>query len=222
MIICVGIGPGDMDFITEKARRIIAESDVVSGFEAVINFACDLIPPDATIISLDYANQMDKLKDVAALHREGKTCCVLFMGDIHFSGFQLWQRVEMACGHRVDSVPGISSVQILASRAHIYLDDTTSVSFHRRGQIDHLQRHLVHALKDGRNAVIIPRPWDFMPHDISAHLLAEGIPGEQKCEVWENLTKKEACWKGNLDQVRSDFSDMSIMLVRKTLPDSTL
>ena len=76
------------------------------------------------------------------------------MGDMHFSGFQYLERVERACGHAVESLPGISSAQILASRAKVCFDETTFITFHRRGDLDPFKRHLVHVLQDARNAIV--------------------------------------------------------------------
>jgi precorrin-6B methylase 1 len=72
----------------------------------------------------------------------------------------------------------------------------------------------VHVLQDDRNAIVIPRPWDFMPRDIAYYLVAQGIPPAHPVEVWENLTTDEALWSGTLGSCGRDFSDMSIMLIR--------
>jgi cobalt-precorrin-7 (C5)-methyltransferase len=108
---------------------------------------------------------------------------------------------------------------VLASRARVCFDETSFLTFHRRGDIVRFQRHLVHALQDDRNAIVIPRPWDFMPKEIAAFLLASGIAGEHPVEVWERLTQAEAVWCGELnDCCTRDFSDMSIMLIRTLRP----
>jgi precorrin-6B methylase 1 len=73
-------------------------------------------------------------------------------------------------------------------------------------------------LEDGRNAIVIPRPWDFMPSDIAAYLLAEGISGEHPVEVWEQLTRAEANWSGKLSECTGTFTDMSILLIRSLQP----
>lgn len=127
------------------------------------------------------------------------------MGDIHFSGFQLLERVQSACGHRVETVPGISSAQILASHAQVCFDETSFITFHRRGDIEPFKRHLVSALKDGRNAIVIPRPWDFMPHNVAAYLIENGVSADHEVEVWEKLTQHEAEWRGALGAVKETF-----------------
>lgn len=167
---------------------------------------------------MSYKDQTERLQEVAALHHAGKKCVVVFMGDIHFSGFQFLERVDIACGHPVETVPGISSAQILASRGRVCFDETTFITFHRRGDLEPFKRHLIHVLEDQRNAIVIPRPWDFMPRDITKFLMSHGISEEHPVEVWEQLTRAEANWRGRLGDCTSEFTDMSILLIRALAP----
>jgi cobalt-precorrin-7 (C5)-methyltransferase len=223
MIVCIGAGPGDIGYMTQRGAQLIRDADVVAGFDAVINVVRGLIPSTAEIVTMAYRDQTEKLAQVAQAHHAGKCCVVVFMGDIHFSGFQYLERVERACGHAVESLPGISSAQILASRAKVCFDETSFITFHRRGDLAPFKRHLVHVLQDERNAIVIPCPWDaarsFMPRHIAAYLLENGISREHPTEVWENLTRNEAEWRGPLGEcVEREFSDMSIMLIRTRAP----
>jgi len=223
MIICIGAGPGDIGYLTQRGAELIREADVVAGFEAVLNVVRSIIPAGADVVTMGYRDQVAKLDEVAAAHHAGKRCVVVFMGDIHFSGFQYLERVERACGHPVDTLPGISSAQILASRAKVCFDETTFITFHRRGDLAPFKRHLVHVLNDERNAIVIPCPWDaarsFMPPHIAAYLIEQGVSPEHPTEVWENLTRAEAEWHGTLAEcAHKEFSDMSIMLIRTRAP----
>ena len=225
MIICIGAGPGDLGYLTQRGAELIREADVVAGFDAVVNMVRPLIPTNAEVVTMNYRDQTEKLAQVALAHHAGKRCVVVFMGDMHFSGFQYLERVERACGHAVESLPGISSAQILASRSKVCFDETTFITFHRRGDLDPFKRHLVHVLQDQRNAIVIPCPWDaarsFMPRHIAAYLLENGVSDYHPTEVWENLTRTEAEWHGTLAEcVTREFSDMSIMLIRtlKAMP----
>lgn len=218
MIICVGVGPGDIGYLTQRGAELISKADVLAGFDAVVNLVRPIICERTSICTMNYKDQVEKLAVVADLHHEGKYCVVVFMGDIHFSGFQLLERVENACGHSVETLPGISSAQVLASKAKVCFDETTFITFHRRGDIWPFQKHLVSVLKDNRNAIIIPRPWDFMPKDIALYLIEQGLPGAHTTEVWENLTQAEVDWCGPLNTLNQTFSDMSIMLIRSLVP----
>jgi cobalt-precorrin-7 (C5)-methyltransferase len=221
VIRCVGVGPGDLGYLTRLGQELIEQADAVAGFTAVVELIRSLVNPNARVITMGYKDQVERLDEVARLHQAGASCVVVFMGDPHFSGFQLLERVERACQHQVETIPGISSAQILASRCRVCFDDTTFITFHRRGDITPFQKHLVHVLQDNRNAIVIPRPWDFMPAAVAQFLLAKGISPEHPAEVWENLTRSEAAWKGLLGDCSLDFSDMSIMLIRARTPLSS-
>lgn len=219
MMVCIGAGPGSLDYLTQRGTELVRAADVVAGFDAVVEMVRPLIAPGARVVTMGYRDQTARLQEVARAHHDGKRCVVVFMGDIHFSGFQYLERVERACGHPVETVPGISSAQILASRGKVCFDETTFVTFHRRGDLEPFKRHLVHALEDERNAIVIPRPWDFMPKDIATYLVARGIAAGHPVEVWENLTSRDAQWTGTLGAACSrDFTDMSIMLIRTLRP----
>jgi len=223
MIVCIGAGPGDTGYLTQRGAQLIRDADVVAGFDAVLGVVRDLIPAGAQVIAMNYRDQVAQLDKVAIEHHAGKKCVVVFMGDIHFSGFQYLERVERACGHPVESLPGISSAQILASRARVCFDETTFITFHRRGDLTPFKRHLVRVLEDARNAIVIPCPWDearsFMPWHIAAYLMEHGIPADHPTEVWENLTRGEAEWHGTLAECADHrCSDMSIMLIRTLAP----
>ncbi len=223
MIICIGAGPGDVAYLTQRGAQLIRDADVVAGFEAVLDVVRSLIPATAQTITMGYRDQVAKLDEVAIEHHAGKKCVVVFMGDIHFSGFQYLERVERAVGHPVESLPGISSAQILASRAKVCFDETTFITFHRRGDLTPFKRHLVHVLEDQRNAIVIPCPWDaarsFMPWHIAAYLMENGVSPYHPVEVWENLTRAEAEWHGTLAECAEHrCSDMSIMLIRTMAP----
>lgn len=221
MIICIGAGPGHLDFLTRGGADLIAGADVVAGFDAVVDVVRPLLTTQ-TVVTMGYRDQVEKLASVAALHHAGKRCVVVFMGDVHFSGFQFLERVEMACGHPVQTLPGISSAQVLASRARVCFDETTFLTFHRRGDMAPIKAHLRDVLAAGRNAIVIPRPWDFMPGDVAAFLLGRGVSSAHRAEVWENLTRAEATWTGTLGELEGrTFSDMSILLIRALRPMPT-
>jgi cobalt-precorrin-7 (C5)-methyltransferase len=107
MIICIGAGPGDVAYLTQRGAQLIRDADVVAGFDAVLNVVQSLIPEQAHVIKMNYRDQVAMLDAVAVEHHAGKKCVVVFMGDIHFSGFQYLERVERAVGHPVESLPGM-------------------------------------------------------------------------------------------------------------------
>ncbi|SMB80016.1 precorrin-6Y C5,15-methyltransferase (decarboxylating) [Deinococcus hopiensis KR-140] len=222
MIVCVGAGPGHLDFLTRRGAELVSNADVVAGFDAVVDVVRPLLLNEQQVVTMGYSDQVAKLAEVAELHQAGKNCVVVLMGDVHFSGFQFLERVETACGHRVETVAGISSAQMLASKGRVCFDETTFLTFHRRGNLTPFKTHLREVLRGGRNAIVIPRPWDFMPGDVAAYLLAGGASAAHQVEVWENLSRDEAEWRGTLAEMEGrKFSDMSIVLIRALTPMPT-
>ena len=104
-------------------------------------FVQEMIPESAEVLHLTYKNQTEELERAAHAHQQGKNVVVLFMGDPHFSGYQMIERLERACGHRVEILPGISAAQILASKTKVCFDETTFLTFHRRGDLEPFKRH---------------------------------------------------------------------------------
>jgi precorrin-6y C5,15-methyltransferase (decarboxylating) CbiE subunit len=218
MIIGVGIGPGDPDWLTQRGAKLIREAEWIVGFQSVNTFVQEMVPETAKVVQLTYKNQTEELERTAQAHQQGRNIVVLFMGDPHFSGFQMIARLERACGHPVEILPGISAAQILASKTRVCFDETTFLTFHRRGDLEPFKHHLLHVLEDRRNAIVIPHTWDFMPAAIARYLIEQGIPANHSVEVWEHLTSTEAAWQGTLAECTQDFSDMSIMLIRTLQP----
>lgn len=217
MIWAVGVGPGDPELLTLKAKRLIETADLVAGFETVLKVVGPLIRGES--VTLTYANQSALLAEVAAAHQAGKRCVVCFMGDPNFSGYQLLERIEQASGGLVEVVSGISAAQVVASRARLPFDDAAFVSFHKRGDLEGDKAYLLAVLGWGRSAIVIPRPWDFMPGAIADFLIANGIPSETDVSVYEHLTTEESEWRGPLEDLEKDahrtrFSEMSILVIR--------
>ena len=217
MIWAVGVGPGDPELLTLKAAQLIETADVVAGFETVLKVVGHLIRGES--VTLTYQNQVDALARVAAAHRAGQRCVVCFMGDPSFSGYQLLERVERACAGRVELVPGISSAQIVVARLGLPLEEAAFVSFHKRGDLDRDKEYLAQVLRWGRSAIVLPRPWDFMPAAIADFLIGRNVSPGTEVSVFEQLTMEEGEWHGTLDELRAGargkgFSDMSILVIR--------
>ena len=39
MIICIGAGPGDIGYLTQRGAELIRNADLVAGFDAVVNLS---------------------------------------------------------------------------------------------------------------------------------------------------------------------------------------
>lgn len=210
----VGVGPGSKEYITEKAKKIIKDADLVAGFTTAIIYCKDLINSKAEIVVLDYASEKPKLDMIAGRLKESKKCVICCVGDVNFSDQQFIKKIRLACG-QIEVIPGISSVQIAAALAGLAMEDIRFITFHKSGTLEPEKMELIDALKKGRNIILLPRPWDFMPSDIAGFLIGSGISPKMRISVYENLTlENETVFNGNLEGLLGkDFSDLSVMVI---------
>jgi cobalt-precorrin-7 (C5)-methyltransferase len=221
-VYAVGIGPGNPEYLTPRGKRAIAEANVVVGFETVIEFIKDLT--DADLLTCGYRDESEVLSEFAKRVASGERGTAVLMGDPNHSGYQFVGKVQSAVGESVRIVPGISSLQVAASRARTPMEDSRFVTLHKSGEItDDLT--VLRESVGKHHLLALPRPFDWMPGDIAAHLIeAGGSPGLNAL-VFEKLTHEDeaitrsslgelAAQTGGSTQEETPFSDLSILVVR--------
>ncbi len=216
----VGVGPGDPAHLTDRARTLVAGADVVVGFDSVLDVV--RAETDARLLACGYDDQSETLRVFAKLVRSGKTGTAVLMGDPNVSGYQFLGRVEQAVDGDVRVVPGLSSVQVAASRARTPLEQSTIVSLHRRGSLSGAFGRL-EAAAESNHLIIIPRPYDWMPADVAERLSSAGVDADRAALVFERLTlPDEAVTRTTVGALAhedaADFSDLSILVVRAPEP----
>ncbi|MFB6297257.1 MAG: cobalt-precorrin-7 (C(5))-methyltransferase [Salinirussus sp.] len=219
----VGVGPGARSYLTGRAREVLGAADVVVGFETVVDVVRGAT--DATLLSCGYDDQeatLERFGDRVA----SEAGAAVLMGDPNVSGYQFLGRLEAAVTGPVRVVPGVSSVQVAASRARTPLERSTIVSLHRRGSVDTALADLV-AAAGQRHLLVLPRPFDWMPADIAAHLIDRDVDPALTALVFERLTlddedvsrstlRELAADAGGEGRADSEFSDLSVLVVRAT------
>jgi len=215
----VGIGPGNPEYLTRRGAREIRDADVVVGFETVVGFVEDEITGEA--LTCGYDDEPEVLAAFADRVAAGERGVGVLMGDPNHSGYQFVGKLEAALGDPVEVVPGISSLQIAASRARTPMESTTFVTLHKSGPIESDLRRLEADVGD-RNLLVLPRPYDWMPERI-AHRLLEAGADDREALVFERLTHDdEAITHTSLSELAADvdgregtdFSDLSVLAVR--------
>lgn len=212
----VGVGPGSPAYLTGRARELLDEAAVVVGFSTVL----DVVRPltDAATLACSYDDQTETLAAFADRVAGGDAGVAVLMGDPNVSGYQFLGRVECAVDRPVRVVPGVSSIQVAAARARTPLEATTFVTLHRRGPPDAALDRLERDVGD-RHLLVLPRPYDLMPADVAARLLETGADPELSTLVLERLTLPEEritrTTLGGLATAETDFSDLSILVVRR-------
>ncbi|UIO99846.1 cobalt-precorrin-7 (C(5))-methyltransferase [Halobaculum sp. CBA1158] len=219
----IGIGPGNPELLTRRGGRLLREADVVVGFETVVDYVAD--ETDADLLTCGYRDEREALARFARRVAAGDRGVAVLMGDPNHSGYQFLGKVEAAVDAPVRVVPGISSVQVAASRARTPLEDSTFVTLHVRGDVTADLDRLVGDAGD-RHLIVIPRPYDWMPEDVAGRLVDAGADPALDALVMERLTHSdEAITRTDLGSLAEDaggdapedspFSDLSVLVVRR-------
>ena len=222
-VYAVGIGPGNLEYLTPRGRRAIEEADVVVGFSTVVDFVADLT--DAELLTCGYKDEREALTTFADRVADGACGTAVLMGDPNHSGYQFVGKVQNVVDTPVRVIPGISSLQMAASRARTPMEDTEFVTLHKSGDITPGLDRLVESVGE-RHLLVLPRPFDWMPGDIAAHLLEQGADPELEALVLEKLTHDDetisrvslaelAEHAGGSGAEDTPFSDLSVLAVRR-------
>ena len=217
-VYAVGVGPGSPNYITETVKKVILDSDFIIGYKYTLNTISDLIH-NKEVYEITMENQ-EKIYQKISRELGGGVLVVPFTGDVNFSESEVVDRLIEIFGD-VEIVPGISSVQVAASKAKIPLDKSKTITMHVSTSIEDKKIELQKALVDGYNVVLVPRPWPkdpkkhFMPSEISKYLKQNGFDtSKMKVYVFEALTtENEVSFEGMVDQLEGkEFSNLSVMV----------
>lgn len=214
----VGVGPGSPDYITKIVEAIIHSSDVVVGYKYTLKTIEKLLL-GKEVYEITMQTQEEVYQKVQK-NLGKKILVVPFTGDVNFSESEVVDRLIEIFGD-IQIVPGISSIQVAASRAKVPLDKSKIITMHISTSIEREKIELQKALLDGFNVVLVPRPWPkdpskhFMPSEIALYLKKNGFDTKKlKIHVFENLTTdKEAVFVGMVSELeKKEFSDLSVMV----------
>ena len=217
-VYAVGVGPGSPNYITEIVKKIILDSDFIIGYKYTLNTISDLIH-NKEVYEITMENQ-EKIYQKISQEMGGGVLVVPFTGDVNFSESEVVDRLIEIFGD-VEIIPGISSIQVAASKAKIPLDKSKTITMHVSTSIEDKKIELQKALIDGYSVVLVPRPWPkdpekhFMPSEISKYLKQNGFDTSvMKVYVFEALTtENEMGFEGMVDQLEGkEFSDLSVMV----------
>ena len=211
-ITIVGVGPGDPDLLTLKARDVIRSADYVAGFETVLGPVKRWISGEA--MPMRYRDQEEVLERLAAHAKAGKRCVVCAWGDLNFSSKELLDRVRRRA--EVELIPGISSVQVACARLGLTMETSLFITLHARDGHEEGLRELTGQLKRrSRNLIVLPRPFDLMPADIAARLLDGGIAASTPLWVLQRLSLPDESISeytlASLASEEAEFSDLTIL-----------
>jgi cobalt-precorrin-7 (C5)-methyltransferase len=225
-IYAVGVGPGSPKYVTRIVREIIQNCDVVIGYKYTLKTIQDLLEGKETH-EITMNNQEESYQKILPQLGE-RTLVVPFTGDVNFSESEVVDRLIEIFGD-VEIIPGISSIQVAASRASVPLDKSKVITMHVTTSIEEKKLELQKALIDGYSVILVPRPWPkqpdkhFMPSEIAIYLKKNNFPTDNmKVHVFEALTTEdETSFIGTVKDLEGkEFSDLSVMVFDQTKLDS--
>jgi cobalt-precorrin-7 (C5)-methyltransferase len=225
-IYAVGVGPGSPKYVTEIVKEVILNCDIVIGYKYTLKTIEDLIG-GKEIYEVTMNNQEESYQKI--LPELGNRSLVIpFTGDVNFSESEVVDRLIEIFGE-VEIIPGISSIQITASKTRVSLDKSKIITMHVTTSIEEKKLELQKALIDGYSVILIPRPWPkqpdkhFMPSEIAIYLKNNGFDtSSMKVHIFEALTTpNETSFIGTVKDLEGkEFSDLSVMVFNQSILDS--
>jgi precorrin-6y C5,15-methyltransferase (decarboxylating) CbiE subunit len=220
----VGIGPGSPKYLTDVAKEAIAKSHYIVGYKYPLSTIEGIIDKSRQqVFQITMKTQEDIYQNIYTKMKDGEYCTVPFTGDVNFSESEVVDRLlEIFGDDNVEVIPGISSIQVAAAKAHIPTDQAFIVTFHVTDEIEQKKQEMLQAIRQDRSVILLPRPWPgdrsrhFMQSEIAKFLRKSGID-TIKLKVWvfEHLTtEKETTFKGTVANLEGkEFSDLSAMVI---------
>lgn len=200
----VGIGPGSREYLTLKAIKAVESSAMVIGSSRALDLFDEV---EVDKMELGTENMDTMLKFAVSRVMEGKSVSLLSTGDPGFSGI-LKPLLKLSGDIELEVIPGISSVQMCASKLQIPWDDADLVTLHGKGISD----NILEVLDNGRPTIILP---DFQVNELVNYLLKEGVDPKRRVAVCEKLSyPDEKVIKKTLNEISDyKFSYMCVMVV---------
>jgi len=225
-VYAVGVGPGSPKYVTEIVKEIIQNCDIVIGYKYTLKTIEHLIK-GKEIYEITMKDQEESYQKIVP-ELGDRTLVIPFTGDVNFSESEVVDRLIEIFGE-VEIIPGISSIQVAASRAQVPLDKSKVITMHVTTPIEDKKLELQKALIDGFSVVLVPRPWPnqpnkhFMASEIALYLREHGFETDKiKVHIFEAITtENETSFVGTVKDLEGkEFSDLSIMVFNQISLDS--
>lgn len=221
-VYAVGVGPGSSRYVTDIVKDTIRNCDIVIGYKYTLNTIDSLIK-GKKVYEITMKDQEVSYQEVAKT-LGNKKLVVPFTGDVNFSESEVVDRLIEIFGD-VEIIPGISAIQVAASKAKVPLDKSKVITMHVTTTIEEKKLELQKALIDGFSVVLVPRPWPkvpekhFMQSEIAQYLRKNGFNTTSlRVHVFEFLTTdRETEFVGTVKDLEGrEFSDLSVMVINQS------
>lgn len=134
MIYVVGIGPGNKEYMTLKALKVIENADVIVGYKTYINLVQDIIEGKECVVN-GMRGEVERCQKAVDLAKEGKQVVVISSGDpgvYAMAGLILDIFAKEELELDIEIIPGVTSANaasaslgaaIMHDHAYISLSD---------------------------------------------------------------------------------------------------
>lgn len=176
----VGLGPGNLDFLTGAGVKAILESEVIIGGKRQIEEIESLLLNQEKF----YLKKLDEMKEFVRKNLDKKITFIVSGDTGYYSLLTYLKKSFEEISFHV--IPGISSFQYLFSRIEMTWEHYSLHSVHGR-DFDY-----VDALKKSKNGVVLLTDGENNPISISKNLLEKGIENVEVI-VGERLSYPDEC-----------------------------
>ncbi|MFP4020513.1 MAG: precorrin-6y C5,15-methyltransferase (decarboxylating) subunit CbiE [Halanaerobium sp.] len=199
----LGIGPGSKDYLLKKTEKIIEKMDVlIGGSRALETFA------DQKAKKIKITLPLLKIKNYILDNYEREKIAVLVSGDPGLYSLLNYLKREIDADI-LEVIPGISSLQLAASRIQISWNQMQITSLHGKDNKEELL-----LLLNKKSKVGLFTDNKFPPQKIAEYLLKNKIESKIVC-VFENLSyPDEKITIGTASEIKElSFSKLTVMII---------
>ncbi len=209
----VGVGPGEADLLTPRARAAVTVADAILTWELNLTPLAGAYEHKRLFLQRPSDYQSVACDAIAWARENEAVLAVVRIGDALVSS-GLTSLLALLEGFEVEIVPGISAVQLAAACARINLDEAVVSSFHEERDLER-ERAFVHAaFRRGRHLVVLTgcqQP----PEATARYLIGRAISPKTQALVAENLSlANERVVHGSLAEIaQGSYHWLSILVV---------
>ena len=134
----IGVGPGDPNYLIPIAKEKIQLSKYIIGYRYTLKTIEKFLDKERQqIYEIDMKTQDSIYQKIYENMLDNEYCTVPFTGDVNFSESEVVDRLlEIFGDENVEIIPGISSIQIAASKSMVPIDKSYIITFHVTGNIE--------------------------------------------------------------------------------------
>jgi precorrin-6y C5,15-methyltransferase (decarboxylating) CbiE subunit len=185
----VGVGPGAPQLVTPAVRHILAEAEIILGWDMDLLPVRDCIAGKHVFLQ-DVSNYMKAARAAVREARSSrKVLAIPRVGDPCLSS-GLKGLLRALSGFEVEIQSGVSSVQLAAAIARINIDESSIISFHDLGDPEEKKRYLLGCFRHGRHIIALSSP-DFRPEEVARWLIKRAVGPATRVVVCSSLSLPE-------------------------------